>query len=62
MAEWLEQASQWHKMYCHDLEAMSSNLGWIELGVHCTSVQIVLDPEFLYVQVVHGPIVPAFAW
>ena len=20
MAEWLEQVSQWHEMYCHDLE------------------------------------------
>ena len=20
MAQWLEQASQWHEMYCHDLE------------------------------------------
>ena len=25
MAKWLEQASQWHEMYCHDLEVMSSN-------------------------------------
>ena len=25
MAEWLEQASQWYGMYCHDLEVMSSN-------------------------------------
>ena len=25
MAEWLEQASQWHEVYCHDLEVMSSN-------------------------------------
>ena len=25
MAEWSEQASQWHEMYCHDLEVMSSN-------------------------------------
>ena len=25
MAEWLEQASQGHGMYCHDLEAMSAN-------------------------------------
>ena len=23
MAKWLEQASQWHEMYCHDLEVMS---------------------------------------
>ena len=27
MAKWLEQASQSHEMYCHDLEVMSSNPG-----------------------------------
>ena len=27
MAEWLEQAFQWHEMYCHDLEVTSSTLG-----------------------------------
>ena len=37
MAEWLEQASQWHEMYCHDLEVMSSNPGRVELGVLGTS-------------------------
>ena len=38
MAEWLEQASQWHEMYFDDLEVMSSNPGRTELGVHSTSV------------------------
>ena len=38
MAEWLEQASRWHEMYCHDLEVMSSNLARVELGVRSTSV------------------------
>ena len=38
MAKWLEQASQWHEMYCHDLEVTSSNPGRVELGVHSTSV------------------------
>ena len=38
MAKWLKQASQWHKMYTHDLEVMSSNPGWVELGVRSTSV------------------------
>ena len=33
MAKWLEQASQWHEMYCHDLEVMSSNPGRVELEV-----------------------------
>ena len=36
--EWLEQASQCHEMDCHDLEAVSSNPGWVELGVRRTSV------------------------
>ena len=38
MAEWLEQASQWHEMCCHDLEVMSSNPGQVELGVVSTEV------------------------
>ena len=38
MAEWLEQASQCHRMYCHDLEAMGSNPDWVEFVVHSTSV------------------------
>ena len=38
MAEWLEQASQRHEMYCHDLEVMSSNPGQVELGMHSTFV------------------------
>ena len=38
MAEWQEQAFQWHEMYCHDLEVMSSNPNWVELGVRSTSV------------------------
>jgi len=38
MAEKLEQASQWHGMYYHDLEVMSSNPGWVEIGVHSTFV------------------------
>ena len=38
MAKWLEQASQWHEMYHHDLEVVSSNPGWFELGVGNISV------------------------
>ena len=38
MAEWLEQAPQWHEVCCHDLEVMSSNPGRVELGVLSTSV------------------------
>ena len=29
VAEWLGQASQGHEMYCHDLEVMGSNPGWV---------------------------------
>ena len=38
MTEWLEQAPQWHEMYCHDLEVTSSNPSQVELGVRSTSV------------------------
>ena len=38
MAKWLEQASQWHEIYCHDLVVMSLNPIRIELGVRSTSV------------------------
>ena len=38
MAKWLEQVSQWHEMYCHDLEVMNSNPSGVELGVRSTSV------------------------
>ena len=38
VAKWLEQASQWHEIYCHHLEVMSSNPGWVELGLRSTSV------------------------
>ena len=38
IAEWLEQASQLYKMYCYDLEVMTLNPGWVELGMH-SSVQ-----------------------
>ena len=42
-AKWLDQASQWHEMYCHDLEVMSSvgsNLGCIVLLSY-----VILDPK-----------------
>ena len=38
MADWLEQASQWYKMHCHDLEVKISRLGRVELRVPNTSV------------------------
>ena len=38
VAKRLEQASQWHDMYCHDLEVMSSNPSQVKLGVRSTSV------------------------
>ena len=36
--QWLELASQWHEMHCHDLKVMSLNPGRVELGVLSTSV------------------------
>ena len=36
--KWLEQASQWHEMYCYDLKVTNSNPGRVELGVRTTSV------------------------
>ena len=38
MAEWLEQASQWHEMDYHNLEVMSSNPNAAQLGVRSTSL------------------------
>ena len=35
MAGWLEQ---WHEMFCHGLEVMSSNPDGVELGVSSTAV------------------------
>ena len=39
MAEWLEQESHWHKMYCHGLEVTCSNPSMVELGVCSTFVE-----------------------
>ena len=39
MAEWLQQTSQCHERYWHNLEVMSSNPSLFKLGVHSTSVQ-----------------------
>ena len=47
MAEWLAQASQWHEMYCHDLDVMSSNPSRVELGVHSTSVLSRIEPQII---------------
>ena len=46
MAEWLEQVSQWHGMYCHDLEVMSSNPDQVKLGVRSTSVLSYLNQTY----------------
>ena len=48
MAEWLEQVSQWHKMYCRDLDVIDSNPSQVELGVRSSSVQILLEPEIYF--------------
>ena len=55
MAKWLEQASQWHGMYCHDLKVMSSSPSRVELGVRGTSVlsRCVLEPKILLYHIPH---------
>ena len=40
MVKWLEQVSRWHEVCCHDLEVMSLNPDWFDLGVDGTSVQL----------------------
>ena len=45
MAEWLEKVSQQHEIYSHDLEVMSSNPNQVELRMHSTSEQVVLEPQ-----------------
>ena len=34
-------------MYCHDLEVIGSNHGRVELGVHSTSAQVLLELKVL---------------
>ena len=48
MAKWLEQVSQWHEMYCLDLEVMSSNPDRVELWVRSTSVLSRTWSKFLF--------------
>ena len=38
------RSSHGHEMYCHNLEVMGLNLGWVKLGVHSTSV--LLESKF----------------
>ena len=45
MVEWVELVPQGHEMYFHDLEVMSLNPGRVELGVHSTSIQVILEPN-----------------
>ena len=40
MAKWLEQVSQWHEMYCYDLDVISLKLSWVELGMRRSSDQV----------------------
>ena len=47
MAEWLEQASHWHEIYCHDLEVISLSPSWVELYVLSTSFQVLLEPKMV---------------
>ena len=45
MAELLEHASHWHEVYCHYQKVLGSNLGWVNLGVGSTSVEVILKPK-----------------
>ena len=38
MAQWLRRVSQGYERIVRDLEVMGLNPGWVELGVHSTSV------------------------
>ena len=51
VAEWLEQASQWHAIYYHDLEVMSSNANHVELRVRSTSVLSCTWTKKLYISI-----------
>ena len=59
MAEWLEQASQWHEMYYHDLEIMSSNPGRVELRVLGTSI---LSQTWIRIYISFGWLVNRQPW
>ena len=48
---WLEEASQWYEMYCHDLEVMRSNTGRVELGVRSTSGWCYDNPRCIRIKV-----------
>ena len=48
MAGWLEQGSQWHEMYCHDLEVMSSNPSRVELGVRSSSTSVLGRKKIIF--------------
>ena len=37
--------SQSHEMYCHDQKVVGSNPSRGSLGVHSTSVQVILEPN-----------------
>ena len=49
VAKWLQQASQWHEVCSHNPEGMSSNPGWVKLGVRSRLFlsQVVLEPNIL---------------
>ena len=39
MLQLLRRGSQGYEMYCHDLEVMGLNPGWVEFGVRITSIK-----------------------
>ena len=62
MAYWLEQASQWHEVYCHDLEVVSSNPGRVEPGVRSTSVPSRTWTQQIYLFIKNSNKVNPFAY
>ena len=47
------QASQWHQMFCHDPEVMSSNPRWVDMGVHSPTLEVRLTPNILTLKVLN---------
>ena len=60
MTEWLAETSQWHEMYCHNVEVMSSNPGRVELEVHSTSVLSCTLTNYISTVAMPVPIVVKF--
>ena len=62
MTKWLEQASQWYELYCHDLKVMSLNPGRVELGVRGMVLlsYVALEPKIPLYEIPYNPAVCLF--